>query len=188
MATAPSSPTRSRRQVRPAPPPPSWRRWLLLGLLFGLGYGFTQRLLDLRWQEDSTRPPAFRTKAPSGGVSLEELRRRNGDKSMTLTADLETLARDKRAAQEKQEAAKREEAARLEEAQRAEKERLESERRRLEALNAPQEPAVSEPVRRDDPLLLTPPTPELPPPEPFNTQPEGSPQSRPSAEATPSQP
>jgi hypothetical protein len=148
-----------------------------LGLLFGLGYGFTQRLLDLRWQENSNRPPAFRAKDPDGGVSLEELRVRHGEKSKALLADLETLAREKREDQQKNEAAKQEEAARLEAAQRAEKERLDSERRRLEAFNASPEPASpepasSEPVRRDDPLLQTPPTPELPPPEPYNVQQE----------------
>jgi hypothetical protein len=188
MATAPSSSTRSRRRARPAPPPPPWRRWLVFGFLFGLGYGFTQRLVDLRWQEDSTRPPAFRMKTPSGGVSLEELRRRHGDTGRTLPADLERLAGDQREAREKQEAAKREEAARLEDAQRAEKERLESERRRLDAFDSPPEPTAAEPVRRDDPLLLTPPTPELPPPEPFNAQRESTPPDQPSAEATPSQP
>jgi hypothetical protein len=161
---------------------------LLLGLLFGLGYGFTQRLLDLRWEEDTTRPPAFRTKTPSGGVSLEELRQRHDAKGKALPADLETLAREKREAQLKQEAANREEAARLEEAQRAEKQRLESERRRLDAFSASPEPASSEPVQRDDPLLLTPPTPELPPPEAANGQRESTPLEQPSAGETPSQP
>jgi hypothetical protein len=188
MATTPSSTPRTRRQTRQEPPAPPWRRWLLLGLLFGLGYGFTQRLLDIRWQENTNRPPAFRTKPPTGGVSLDELRRRNGVKTKPLPADLDSLARQKREELQKKEAAKQEEAARQEAAQRAEKQRLESERRRLEAFDARPEPTVSEPVQRDDPLLLTPPTPELPPPEPPNSPLEDRPYVAPDTESTPSQP
>jgi hypothetical protein len=189
MATAPSPTTGSRRQVRPAPPPPRWRRWLLLGVCFGLGYGLTQRLLALRWEDDSSRPPAFRAKAPSGGLSLERLRRQHGaDPTQPLTADLDTLAREKRAEQEKKEAAKREEAARLKAAQQEERDGLESERRRLEELNPPADPAASEPIQQQDSPLLTPPSPTLPPPAPATGQPAPTPPSQPAAEATPSQP
>jgi hypothetical protein len=174
MAPAPSSTNRPRRQARLAPPAPRWRRWLLLGLLFGLGYGLTQRLLALRWEDDGSRPPAFRAKAPSGGTSLEELRRRHGDQARPLTADLETLARQKQEEQKKKEAARREESARLEAAKQEEKTRLENERRRLEELNRPPEPEASEPIRQPDPMLSTPPTPELPPPVP--SAPEPTPQ------------
>lgn len=188
MATAPSPSTRSRRQTRPAPPAPRWRRWLVLGLLFGLGHGLTQRLLEVRWGDDSNRPPAFRAKAPSGGTSLEELRRRNGDQDKPLTADLETLARQKRNEKQKQEAAKRDEAARLKAAQQEDKDRLESDRRRLEEFNSPPEPAASAPVHQEQTQPSTPPTPELPPPEPFAAEPPPAPPSRPPAEAAPSQP
>jgi hypothetical protein len=179
MAPAPSSSNRPRRQARPAPPPSRWQRWLMLGLLFGLGYGLTQRLLALRWEEDGSRPPAFRAKAPSGGTSLEDLRRQHGDKDEPLTADLETLARQKQEEQKKKEAARREEAARMEAAQREEKKRLESERRRLEELNRPPEPAAPAPVRQEDSLLLTPPTPELPPPEMSLPEPDPQPSAEP---------
>ena len=189
MATAPSPTPRTRRQARLAPPEPRWRRWLLLGLFFGLGHGLTQRLLEVRWQEDSNRPPAFRAKSPPGGTSLEDLRRRQGDQSKSLAADLDTLAREKRDQQQKQEAAKREEAARLNAAQQEEKERLDSERRRLEEFNRPAESDPSAPpVRQQDSLPFTPPTPELPPPEPFAGEQAPPPASQPSGEAPPSQP
>jgi len=188
MATAPSPTTRTRRQARLAPPAPRWRRWLLLGLFFGLGHGLTQRLMEVRWQENSNRPPAFRAKSPSGGTSLEELRRRQGDQTKPLAADLDTLAREKRDQQQKQEAAKREEAARLNAAQQEEKERLDSERRRLEEFNRPPEPAASAPDRQQDSLPVTPPTPELPPPEPFGGEQAPPPMTQPSGEAPPSQP
>jgi hypothetical protein len=175
MAPAPSSTNRPRRQARLAPPTPRWRRWLLLGLLFGLGYGLTQRFLDLRWEEDGSRPPAFRSKATSGGTTLEELRRRHGNQARPLTADLEALAREKQEEQKKKEAARREEAARLKAAKEEEKTSLDSERRRLEEINRPPEPEAPEPSRQPDALLSTPPTPELPPPEPSTPEPTPQP-------------
>ncbi|MEB3318783.1 MAG: hypothetical protein VKO39_11670 [Cyanobacteriota bacterium] len=189
MATAPSPTSASRRQARPAPSPPRWRRWLFLGVCFGLGYGLTQRLLDVRWEDDSNRPPAFRTKAPAGGLSLEQLRRQHGaEPTKPLAADLDTLAREKRVEEQKQAAAKREEAARLKAAQQQETEDLENERRRLEELNRPVEPAASEPIQPQDAPLLTPPSPTLPPPEPATGQPTPTPPSQPAAEAPTSQP
>jgi ATPase subunit of ABC transporter with duplicated ATPase domains len=135
--------------------------------------------LALRWEEDGSQPPAFRAKAPSGGTSLEELRRRLGDQARPLTADLETLARQKQEEQKKKEAARREEAARLEASQREETTRQENERRRLEDLNRPPEREVSEPVRQEDSPLFTPPTPDLPPPEPTLRDPAPQPSAEP---------
>jgi hypothetical protein len=179
MAPAPSSSNRPRRQARLAPPTPRWRHWLLLGLLFGLGYGLTQRLLALRWEEDGSRPPAFRAKAPTGGTTLEELRRRHGDQGKPLTADLEALARQKQEEEKKKDAARREEASRVEAAQREEQTRLESERRRLEELNRSPEPAEPEPIRPSISSPSTPSAPELPPPEPFAPEPVPQPTTEP---------
>lgn len=179
MAPAPSSTNRSRRQPRLASPAPRWRRWLLLGLLFGLGYGLTQRLLALRWEEDGSRPPAFRAKTPSGGTTLEELRRRQGDQAQPLTADLESLARQKQEDLKKKEAARQEEATRQEAAKQEEETGLESERRRLEELNRPFEP---EPIRQPDATLSTPPSPPLPPPVPSAPEPVPQPSLPPPAD------
>lgn len=184
MAPAPSPTTRSRRQARLARATPRWRRWLLIGLFFGIGHGLTQRLMEVRWGEDSNRPPAFRAKAPSGGTSLEELRRQHGQQAKPLTADLETLARAKREEKEKQATAKKEEEARQKAALQREKDRVESEQRRMEAFDSPTEPPMSEPLGREESVPTTPPTPELPPPEPFAVEP---PASAPAAGA-PSQP
>lgn len=171
MAPAPSPTTRSRRPARQAKATPRWRRWLLIGLFFGIGHGLTQRLMEVRWGEGSNRPPAFRAKAPSGGTSLEELRRQHGQKAKPLIADLDTLAREKREETEKQAAAKREEEARQKASLQQEKDRMESERRRLEAFNSPTEPDLAEPPRQEVAVPTTPPTPELPPPEPFAAEP-----------------
>ena len=188
MPTAPSPTTRTRRQARSSPPAPRWRHWLLLGLFFGLGHGLTQRLLGVRWQDNSNRPPAFRATPRSGGISLDELRQRHGDQTKALVADLDSLAREKREQQQKLEAAKREETARLSAAQQEEKDRLESERRRLDAFNRPPEPAASPPGQQQGALPVTPATPELPPPDPFAGEPAPTPPIQPSAEAPPSQP
>ncbi|MFN9546105.1 MAG: hypothetical protein ACK6AD_03400 [Cyanobacteriota bacterium] len=192
MATASSPNTRSRRQQdRPADAMPRWGRWLLLGLFFGLGHGLTQRLLEVRWGEDSTRPPAFRAKAPADGLSLEELRRRHPDQAKPLTADLDLLARQKREARQKQELAKREEAARQKAALQEEHDRVDSDRTRLEEFNRTPEPATSEAIQQDNGLPSTPPAPELPPPEspePSAAEPPPALPSQTAAPATPSQP
>lgn len=167
MATAPSPTNRPRRQARPPRPLPRWRRWFLLGLLFGLGYGLTQRLLEVPWGEDSSRAPAFRAKSPSGGLSLEELRRQQADKDQPLPADLDTLARRKREEQQKQEAAKREEAERLKAAQQEEKDRLESDRRRLDSFDDSPATPTGDPLGQENAPPPTPTAPELPPPDPF---------------------
>ena len=189
MATAPSPQTRSRRQARSASAAaPRWRRWLLLGLFFGLGHGLTQRVLEMSWGEGSDRPPAFRAMPPSGGATLEQLRQQHGEKAKPLTADLEALARQKREEQDKAEAAKREEAARQKAALQQEKDRLQSEGRRVEEFNAPPEPAGAEPIRQENTFPATPPTPQLPPPEPFAAEPLPPSPSQAPTGAAPSQP
>lgn len=103
MATAPPPTTRPRQARRaPTPPAPRWRRWLLLGVLFGLGYGLTQRLLEVRWGEGAPKAPAFKPTSTPSGTTLEELRGQHGEKAKPLTADLEELARKQREEKEKE--------------------------------------------------------------------------------------
>lgn len=178
MATAPPPHTRP-RQVRQAAiaSPPRWRRWLLLGLCFGLGYGLTQRLLDVRWGEGSTKAPSFKPKSPPEGTTLEELRRREGSQPKPLAADLEELSRQQKEEKEKEAGAQREEAERQNAAREAEKERLESDRRRLEEMDSSPEPtpqAVTEPSLE---------APVLPPPEPLPPEEPAAPTSQPRTEA-----
>ncbi|MFN6354089.1 MAG: hypothetical protein ACK40D_14585 [Cyanobacteriota bacterium] len=178
MATAPPPHTRP-RQVRQAAivSPPRWRRWLLLGLCFGLGYGLTQRLLDVRWGEGSTKAPSFKPKSPPEGTTLEELRRREGSQPKPLAADLEELSRQQQKEKEKEAGAKREEAERQNAAREAEKERLESDRRRLEELSGSEQPTSPE-------LPLPPPAAApLPPPEPLPPEEPAAPTTQPRTEA-----
>lgn len=171
MATAPSPTTRSRRPAQPDLAPPRWRRWLVLGLCFGLGHGMTQRLLALHWADDASRPPAFRATSPAEGTSLDELRRQHGESRQPLPADLDTLARQKREAQQKEEAAKREAAERQKAGLREEKDRLESERRRLEEFNRSPDAPELQPSGEAGTGGATPTAPELPPPVPSTTEP-----------------
>jgi hypothetical protein len=162
MATAPSPATRSRRQPRRVDPPPRWRRWLVLGLFFGLGYGMTQRLLEVRWGEGGSRTPAFRAKPPVGGTTLEELRRRNGSATQPLTADLDTLARQKR------EAAARAELERQKAAKAREEPSPEDRRQRLDALDNAEEPAPPATAGEADAPPPAPSEPDISPSVPFS--------------------
>jgi hypothetical protein len=169
MAAAPSPSTRSRRQLRRVDPPPRWRRWLALGLFFGLGYGMTQRLLEVRWGEGGSRTPAFRAKPPAGGTSLEELRRRNGSSNQPLTADLDTLARQRR------EDAAREERERQKAANAQEAPSPEDRRQRLDALDNAEEPAPPVTTGENDAPPPTPSEPDNSPPVPFSMEEPPSP-------------
>jgi hypothetical protein len=84
MATASAS-----TQTRPQPKPVSlWRRPLLVGVCFALGYGLTQRLLDLRLpglvQWGQTFEPRDRP-----GTSLDSLRLRFGSEQQDLRGRLD---------------------------------------------------------------------------------------------------
>jgi hypothetical protein len=168
MATAPPTTTRQRRTRRDTPNP-SWRRWLVLGLIFGLGYGLTQRLLEVRWGDGSAGTPAFRAKPPQGGTPLRDLRQRQGNDKAPLAADLNALEKRQNAsqAQEKQEEAKRQEEREREEAAAEDsKDALENKQRSLDAMGASPEP----------PPLDLPPPPAVqgPPPEPVLPEPQPS--------------
>jgi hypothetical protein len=163
MATAPPSTPRTRPARRSAPPS-RWRRWLLLGLLFGLGYGLTQRLLEVRWGGDATKAPAFKPKSSPAGTSLQEMRGEKSDNAKPLPADLDALAREQREEKAKQEALQGKQKEQDNATNAAERERLESDRRRLEELNRPQEPPPPEPTPQ-------PVAPELPPPAAVPSEP-----------------
>lgn len=110
MATAPPPKTRPRQARRePTPPSPRWRRWLLLGLIFGLGYGITQRLLEVPWGEGTPKAPTFKEKSPPSGTTLDEMRERQGEKPKPLPADLEELGRQQREEENKEQEAEQEE-------------------------------------------------------------------------------
>jgi hypothetical protein len=156
MATAPPSTTRP-RPARRAASAPRWRRWLLLGLFFGLGYGLTHRLLEVPWGEGSSKAPTFKPKSTPSGTPLGELRQQKGDESKPLAADLEDLARQQREEKKKQEALD-EQTQRQDTAIEEEKKRLEADRLRLEEMGSSQEPPTPE--------ATTPEVPQLPPPTP----------------------
>ena len=123
---AASSPRSARRR--------DWRHWLALGLCFGLGHGITQRLLDLRSDEGSAGVQKFGVQ-PFPGESLDALRRRYGNQSQPLRADLEALEQERRSQQEKAEAEQRR--SELDGQQEAEQQQIrqEAERDRMEALD-----------------------------------------------------
>ena len=54
-----------------------WKRWLLLGACFGLGYGIPQRLLSLDLKLRLSSPERFSVQ-PFPGTELNSLRRRSG--------------------------------------------------------------------------------------------------------------
>ena len=143
------------------------KRWLLLGLCFGLGYGVTQRLVNIRLETDWTGSQKFEVK-PFPGTELEGLRRRFGEASMEIRGDLDLLELER---QQKREAAA------VERRREAMEER---ERRQQDSQEAPQAPAA-------DPAADLPRVPELPSP-PVLPEPEPPPAPAASPEAPPAPP
>lgn len=148
---------------KPKPPdrrPPTgsrWRVWLVLGLIFGLGYGLSQRLLGLRLDgllPEST--PNYGSKAPPG-TRLDDLRQRSGGQAAPIRADLDKLERETRQKREAAEAKRRKEEA-------EERQRQEQERREMEALNPPAPPAPSAADLPPPALDLPPARDSVPPP------------------------
>lgn len=164
----------------PAPPPPppgaaiasarrggggsgagarGWQAWLLLGICTGLGYGLTQRLLDLQPGEPGLGGhQSFAVKA-FPGTSLDGLRRgQRAGASRSLRADLDAVAAERRRKQEAKELEQRQ--VEIEQRQREEQSRLDAEqdRLRLEELNDTPEPPA-------DPSL------DLPPADPAPASP-----------------
>lgn len=67
-----------------------WRRPLLVGICFGLGYGVTQRLLDLRLPALVSWGQSFDVRE-FPGTSLDSLRLRHGGADQELRGNLELL-------------------------------------------------------------------------------------------------
>lgn len=84
MATANTSAASNPRAVS------LWRRPLLVGLCFGLGYGLTQRLLDLRLPAFVQWGQSFDVR-PAPGTSLDSLRQRFGDEQQSLRGQFDLL-------------------------------------------------------------------------------------------------
>ncbi len=80
--------------LRPKPRPVSlWRRPLLVGMSFGLGYGVTQRLLDLRLPTLVNWGPSFEVRE-SPGTSLDSLRLHFGSEQQDLRSRVERPLQD----------------------------------------------------------------------------------------------
>lgn len=138
------------RQPRARPfRPRGWKSWLLLGVCFGLGYGLTHRLLELRLETGLNGHQRFEVK-PFPGTELDSLRRRVGDASMQIRGDLDLLELER---QQQRDAAAIEQR----------RDQIEERERRLQEQETQSEPAP--PV---DPGADLPPLPEPPvlPPEP----------------------
>jgi hypothetical protein len=181
QATSPSPPSGRLPRQRPGGTPITWWTVLVLGFCFGLGYGFTQRLLGINPGDGWSGFQLFGVKA-FPGTTLESLRERTGAQPGGIRADLDQIEREKQS--QKQQRLDQEETARrratLEERDRQEreKERLEAEQRSSEAFRESQD-AVPEPSSPpiESPLLSPPePVPAAPaPPQgnpiPADTQP-----------------
>jgi hypothetical protein len=148
-----------------------WKRWLLLGACFGLGYGIPQRLLSLDLKLRLSSPERFSVQ-PFPGTELNSLRRRSGALSLPIRADLDLLE--------------------LEQQQQREAEAIRQRRAEIEArdreLAAPAEGGPQPPPPPADPATApnAVPTPgATDPPEPAATTagPEGRPAALPAAPA-----
>jgi len=79
----------------------SLRQWLILGACFGIGYGVTDRLVNLPFTPIWTNQQRFEVR-PSPGTELETLRRQSGESSTPIRADLDQIELER---QQKREAA-----------------------------------------------------------------------------------
>lgn len=157
--------------------PPAWQRWLLLGLLCGLGYGITQRLVGLSFNGDWGGTQIFGVK-PFPGTGLESLRQRQGGKAGDLRGDLDRLERERQERLEKQQAASRQAA--MAERERQEQQRQEEleNRRRLEDLEGRRElePLPLPEAAPSSSPLLNPPEPAPQEPQAVDAAPAPGPQ------------
>ena len=112
-----------------------WRYWLALGLLFGVGHGIAQRLIDGQGEGGGPAGSQSFGVEPFPGEGLEALRRRFGTRPEDVRADLEGLQQQKRDQQQQAETEKRR--SELEERQQVEDRQAqqEAERARLDALD-----------------------------------------------------
>lgn len=135
MVAVPPSRSAARRGAAASAPRRDWRQWLVLGLLFGLGHGVTERLI--RGQGDGAGPAGSQNFGvqPFPGESLEALRRRHGTRPEDVRVDFEALDQEKRNQHDQAETERRR--AELEDRQRAEERQVqqEAERARVDALD-----------------------------------------------------
>ena len=181
VAVQPPRPRANRRAPDQPAQPWGWPIWLALGLLFGLGYGVTFRLLNLELMGGWGGTPGFRSQG-FPGTSLEELRRSKGRGSGDVRADLEALALKRRQEEQRQQQAKRKQQLEAQAQQAAERRQRAEEQRRRGGLGrpAPEPTPAPEP---EPPAFSTPPLPE-PPTEPRPSQPP-QPQPMPELEPAP---
>lgn len=131
-----------------------WKRWLLLGACFGLGYGITQRLVTIDLGPGWSAPERFGVK-PFPGTELNSLRRRFGDEAQPIRGDLDLLDLERQ--QERQEAA-------------IDKRRAEMEARENSQRQEPDGQRSPEPVELPPAQAPAPdPEPQLQPPSPPTT-------------------
>ena len=140
MVAAPPNSSGVSRAPAASAPIRDWRHWLLLGLLFGVGHGVTERLI--RGQGDGAGPAGSQNFGvqPFPGESLEALRRRHGDAPKDVWVDFAALEQEKRNQQDQADTDK--DRAELEDRQRAEARQAqqEAERARLDALDGASPP------------------------------------------------
>jgi len=157
--------------------PPAWQRWLLLGLLCGLGYGVTQRLVALSFNGDWGGTQLFGVK-PFPGSGLENLRQRQGGRPTDLRADLDRLDRERQERLQQQQAAGRQAAMAERDRQEQQLQQQEDTRQRLEDLQGSTEPEAPPLPPEEAPIsspLLSPPEP-APAPAPPVEEPAPAPQ------------
>ena len=89
--------------MAPATPPsharPGWQVPLLVGVCFGIGYGFTQRLLSLQLIPQVRLDQRFEVR-PFPGTSLESLRLRFGAEDQEIRGDADPLPLEPQSAPE----------------------------------------------------------------------------------------
>ena len=100
MASAAASPASSASSGR-RPPQGSLRRTLILGFCFGIGYGITDRLVNLQFTPNGSAEQRFEVR-PFPGTELQSFRRRSGDSLTPIRADLDRIEAER---QQKREAA-----------------------------------------------------------------------------------
>ena len=147
MASSPT--TASSSPTARGLPPNIWRTPLLVGLCFGLGYGITNRLLDLSWNGLVRLGHNFNVR-PLPGTSLESLRQRYGAEGLPIRADLDRGEREAQARKAEQLA----------------RQQAELERQRLQQAEPAMDPS-NEPAAEATPELPSDwhsPTPPSPPP------------------------
>lgn len=168
MVAVPPNRSGARRGATASAPRRDWRQWVILGLLFGLGHGITQRLI--RGQGDGSGPAGHQNFGiqPFPGESLEALRRRYGTRPEDVRVDFEALDQEKRNQQELAETEKRR--TELEDRQRAEDHQAqqEAERARLDALDKSAGASVGAPAL--PPLESVPPPSASPEPSAPSTE------------------